>query len=709
MFGKVKPLAKQLLFIFVSLTTVLAQAAWFTVGHAGAEATPPELVSKATNGDPANDLSFGGIISADGRYVAFNSHGTNLGTQGADPYGDAVYVHDRVTGQTVLASVDSNGQQENGTLSGFTLSGDGRHVAFMTNANNMDPDSHGIESGKFTVYIRDLDTGITVPASVDANGQRIYPFGAYGSVSLSYDGSVAAFMSNSQGGNEDGTEILPSIYIKDMVHGTVKELPNEVPQALAISGDGNRIVYSQARLMPPTVNSQPGQLMVYDRSTDTSMPARFYTDGSVDDRQSFTFQRSMSYDGRYVLATGTGCGDNNTCLFRSDIESHVTKKLVNVSFCGSGSGLSADGALAVIVDSFPGEMLGDCPNTPQAYVYDVATDTRQAVSNNALGMPADAEVQEPAFSADGTVIAFTTAAPNFGVSNSQVFVTTNSMPTNPDTLPPALGTPAWSNNPKPTTGTTTLTVPATDDLSGIAQAEYFIGDTDPGQGNGATMTLSNEQTGSGGAITSADLTATFGTDFPTGVYKISVRAQDTAGNWSTPVSDYLVVYDPSGPKFTGKRTIVPHLSNGDVLPGLISSSQTDTAKFGFSVKYNNQGQINANSDMQFSYSTGTHCNNPSKAANCHDLNLNATQISWLTTQGTNNSTGIFQGTANVTIDSTTTQVTFRVTGVDGERLSAAASDQFQLQIFNLGDNPNSATPLYRVNAADIARGNIKIQ
>jgi hypothetical protein len=95
--------------------------------------------------------------------------------------------------------------------------------------------------------------------------------------------------------------------------------------------------------------------------------------------------------------------------------------------------------------------------------------------------------------------------------------------------------------------------------------------------------------------------------------------------------------------------------------------------------------------------------------NCHALSLNATGISWLTTQGTNNSTGIFQGTAALNIDGQASTVLFRVTGVDGERLSATANDQFQIAIYNPGSNPNTDAPLYHVNSADIARGNIKIQ
>jgi hypothetical protein len=277
---------------------------------------------------------------------------------------------------------------------------------------------------------------------------------------------------------------------------------------------------------------------------------------------------------------------------------------------------------------------------------------------------------------------------------------------NADITSPILNTFSWSTNPKSVSQSSVLTVPATDEPGGsdLATGEYFLGDTDPGQGNGATMTLSNLRNDN----QSADLTTTFGTDFPTGVYKVSVRAQDNAGNWSSVTSDYLVVYNPDGPRMTGKKTIVPSLVSGDILPGLISSSQTDKAKFAFNVKYNNQGQINPNSDLQFSYSTGTKCNKPAQAQNCHNLSLNATTIAWLTTQGTNNSTGVFQGTATMTVDGTATQVVFRVTGRDGERLNPTATDQFQIQIFPQGANPATDTPLYRVNAGDIARGNVKV-
>lgn len=269
-----------------------------------------------------------------------------------------------------------------------------------------------------------------------------------------------------------------------------------------------------------------------------------------------------------------------------------------------------------------------------------------------------------------------------------------------DKTAPVLGPFNWSRNPKPNDQTALLTVNAADVLSGVTEAEYFLGDTDPGRGHGATMAVNEDGT----------LRTTHGTDFPTGVYKVSVRAKDAAGNWSAPVSDYLVVYDPTGTRMTGRRTVRPSLTNGDVLPGLNGDGQDDIARFGLNVRYDSTGKVHRNSDFQFVYHTGTKCHRQAQAQNCHRFDLNATSIHWLTTQGTNASTGIFQGTANLVIDGTTTTVLFRLTGVDGERLDSAGStpDSLSLHVYRANSDPNTVAPLYRVDSV-VERGNIRIR
>ena len=261
-----------------------------------------------------------------------------------------------------------------------------------------------------------------------------------------------------------------------------------------------------------------------------------------------------------------------------------------------------------------------------------------------------------------------------------------------DVTVPIVGDLSWSLNPKKTTETSQLSVPVSDTRSGIARAEYFIGDVDPGQGNGARMAIANGI---------AQVVHT--TDFVTGVYKISVRTQDIAGNWSVPNIGYLVVYDPtSGIKVRGQKTIMIEPGYGVNLPWI---TQPTLARFGFSVRYDKDGAIAKQSDLQLSYKTGTNCNKPT-AANCHTFDLNATSIKWLTTSSANNSLATFQAAATLKTDATIQSVTVIVEAVDGARIGETAADSFGLSIYQ----PFSTlfiSPDMSLGPLPIQRGNIK--
>jgi hypothetical protein len=102
-----------------------------------------QLVSVASDGTQGNDGSGGASISANGRYVAFVSGASNLvpgDTNGVDD----VFVHDRLTGQTTRVSVASDGTQGNGDSWWPSISADGRYVAFESRASNLVPrDTNG--------------------------------------------------------------------------------------------------------------------------------------------------------------------------------------------------------------------------------------------------------------------------------------------------------------------------------------------------------------------------------------------------------------------------------------------------------------------------------------------------------------------------------------------------------------------------------------
>lgn len=132
-------------------------------------------------------------ISADGRYVAFLSQATNLVPGDTNGVWD-VFVHDRQTGSTTRVNVDSSGNQANQSTNNTpALSADGRQAS-----NLVLGDTNGFRD----IFVHDRQTGQTTRVSVDsagneANGSSFEP-------AMSGDGRYVAFRSdatNLLGGN----------------------------------------------------------------------------------------------------------------------------------------------------------------------------------------------------------------------------------------------------------------------------------------------------------------------------------------------------------------------------------------------------------------------------------------------------------------------------------------------------------------------------
>src|SRR5256712_11806173 len=123
--------------VLSAVTLVLLTALWGW--SAGAQTT--ERVSVTSGGTEGNGASLGSALSADGRFVAFDSAATDLVAGDTNGVSD-VFVHDRQTGTTERVSVASGGAQGNGSSSrgGLALppalSADRRFIAFLRAANN---------------------------------------------------------------------------------------------------------------------------------------------------------------------------------------------------------------------------------------------------------------------------------------------------------------------------------------------------------------------------------------------------------------------------------------------------------------------------------------------------------------------------------------------------------------------------------------------
>ena len=93
-------------------------------------------ISVDTSETSANNIATGGVMSADGRYVVFQSTATNLVAGDANGLFD-VFLRDTQTGTTILISTATGGIQGNNVSSVASVSDDGRFVFFNSSATNL--------------------------------------------------------------------------------------------------------------------------------------------------------------------------------------------------------------------------------------------------------------------------------------------------------------------------------------------------------------------------------------------------------------------------------------------------------------------------------------------------------------------------------------------------------------------------------------------
>jgi Tol biopolymer transport system component len=158
-----------------------------------------------------NSASYGATISSDGRYVAFVSDATNLVPNDTNGVID-VFVRDMVNQTLKRVSVDSAGAQVHGSSYSPSISADGRYVAFVSDATNLVPND---TNGSADVFMHDLLTGETTRVSVDSSGAQADENGFYLYPSISADGRYVAFASvatNLVSGDTNGAE---DIFVRD--------------------------------------------------------------------------------------------------------------------------------------------------------------------------------------------------------------------------------------------------------------------------------------------------------------------------------------------------------------------------------------------------------------------------------------------------------------------------------------------------------------
>ncbi|MBI3927852.1 MAG: hypothetical protein HY319_20090 [Armatimonadetes bacterium] len=383
-------------------------------------------VSVDSTGAQANDESYSASISQDGRFVAFQSRATNLVTPDANGLGVDILVRDRQTDQTTRVNLNTAGQQSTGDCYRPSISGDGRFVAFETLSSNL---VAGDTNNNYDIFVRDRDTAQTKRVSVDSVGNQAN--GSCYDAAISDDGRFVAFesaTSNLVAGDTNGNT---DVFVHDRETGqTTRESVDSSGNQVfggsfnaALSADGRFVAFQSSGPLVPGDTNAKYDAFVRDRQSGLTSRVSVDSAGTQTDGDSGQYL-SISADGRYVAfssaATNLVAGDTNAKvdIFVHDRQTGQTTR-VSVSSTGvesdgecEGCSLSANGRFVTFNSIASNLVVGDSNAMQDVFVHDRQTGDTARLSEDASGTQADGWSEFPVLSGDGCYVAFESAARN---------------------------------------------------------------------------------------------------------------------------------------------------------------------------------------------------------------------------------------------------------------------------------------------------------
>ena len=267
-------------------------------------------VSVATGGAQGDDFSGRGVISADGRWVAFVSAASDLVAGDTNAQWD-VFLHDRESGTTTRVSLGPGGAELGVPSDLPAISADGRVVAFQA----------GSPLGITQVFVYDRVSGEVRPVSAAPGGVSGNASSAHPAVSA--DGRWVAFTSRSSNLVAGDTNGADDVFLFDQQSGGTIRVSVGPDGAqgnsyssgvVSLSADGRWIAFTSAasNLVPFDTNGHE-DVFVHDRNTGQTRRVSVGPDASPGNAGSFN--PAMSADGRWVAfasrATNLVEGDTN--------------------------------------------------------------------------------------------------------------------------------------------------------------------------------------------------------------------------------------------------------------------------------------------------------------------------------------------------------------------------------------------------------------
>jgi Tol biopolymer transport system component len=396
------------------------------------------LVSRATGaaGSPGDGLSNDPSLSADGRYTAFESNADDLDPDSNDSVGD-VFVRDAVTGTTTLVSraTGAAGAVGDGDSSNPSISADGRYVAFESDADNLDADSND----SFTdVFVRDTVANTTTLISRATGAPGTVGDSTSETPEISADGLHVAFESFASNFSADDGDLINDIFVRDTQANTTTMVSRSTgaPGVAgdnnsvlpSISADGRYVAFESFAFNLAASNNTFWEVFVRDTvGNTTKLVSRGAGPGGIPgDGQSV--RSSISADGRYI-AFDSDAGnwepdsdDSVTDVFLRDTVNNTTTLVSRASGAAGAAGdgesifasISADGSQVAFMSEADNLDTESNDSLIDIFVRDSVGNTTTLVSRatGAASAVGDDDSFLPAISADAGSTAFSSDAGN---------------------------------------------------------------------------------------------------------------------------------------------------------------------------------------------------------------------------------------------------------------------------------------------------------
>ncbi len=341
-----------------------------------------EIVSVDSEGNVANHVCNFGSVSGDGRFVAFDSYGSNLSQTNTNGKSQ-IYLHDRLQNTTTCISVNLSGQAGNEDSYIPHITPDGKHVAFFSKATKFAP---GQLQAFLHAFVCDVDTGRIDLVSQFTQGAIVGAEQSFTNAPIIDDGGrFVVFTTSAKNPEQNDTNGDPDVYLRDRLARTTVLISSRSDGSAGahsgvspcIRGDGSYVVFaSKAALLVdrPTTRQQ-----IFGRNLATGTLELLSVSTAGEAANNDCNWPCISRDGKSIalMSKASNLAPNsanaNGSIYWRELSTGITelasKSTINVAakdYCGYPS--VANGRLGVAFDTFDPLVPLDGNSVPDVYL-----------------------------------------------------------------------------------------------------------------------------------------------------------------------------------------------------------------------------------------------------------------------------------------------------------------------------------------------------